>query len=264
MFRMNCDHSRVVVASKSPEIVVYQPDRFSGYSDITVKLKGHSQPVVWVDFSPTDPDLLLSASYDQTIRVWDLSKLSRDGPESSAEIRCFAFNVKLKYAIFSPLAEHCLIVGTQSTPFYVFNMGEKSVDFPPSIATGKSPFIKYSIPNLLKHPQFIIVARQSVQDKAGTASSAPTTHNTQPSGKTESKVVDLKKTETTVFYLAKRESNKKVLQCLQAIVKADEDAAVGTEDAFLNKKLFSNDLDQIKDFLLQEGNNLIYISMHFA
>lgn len=72
----------------------------------------------------------------------------------------------------------------------------------------------------------------------------------------ESKVVSLKKNETTIFYLAKRESTKKVMQCLQSLVNggggaAEEDA--NAEGNFLHKKLFSNDLDQIKEFLSEEG-----------
>lgn len=76
----------------------------------------------------------------------------------------------------------------------------------------------------------------------------------------ESKVIDAKKNETTIFYLAKRESTKKVLQCLQSMVHnninaddAEENENKVTDTDFLNKKIFSDDLDHIKDFLLEEG-----------
>lgn len=73
----------------------------------------------------------------------------------------------------------------------------------------------------------------------------------------ESKVVSLKKNETTIFYLAKRESTKKVMQCLQSLVNGGggggAEEVANAEGDFLHKKLFSNDLDQIKEFLSEEG-----------
>lgn len=97
----------------------------------------------------------------------------------------------------------------------------------------------------------------SVEIKTGANSSSNT--------ESESKVVEVaKKHETTIFYLAKRESNNHVtlMQCLQSIIGSGDEAAEEQKEkrpsetdnhSFRNKKIFSNDLDQIKDFLLTEG-----------
>lgn len=263
MFRVNCDHSKLLIAAKSQEVIVLPMSDLVAENPTPkiTKLKGHSQPLVWVDFSFKNPDLLISTSYDQTIRLWDLSA---DQANVSA-ISCFSFNVKLKYAIFSPLNENCIIVGTQSTPFYVFNMNEKTIEFPPKTASGTFNLFNTFFPQI----QLITTpVKASVQEKTvpGVA------QNSSSTVKTESKVSEAKKTETTVFYLTKRESSKKVLQCLQAIVKADVNNEDNVDDGeeYLHQKLFSNDLDRIRDFLLEEGNcfNLhkyaMIVNFHFA
>lgn len=87
--------------------------------------------------------------------------------------------------------------------------------------------------------------------------------------KPESKVAEAKKTtnnETTIFYLAKRESTKKALECLQFMIneKADGDQEPGTH----TNKMFSDDLFEVKAFLFDEGEwqteYLIRISIFHA
>lgn len=109
----------------------------------------------------------------------------------------------------------------------------------------------------------VITAEANPNTNTGSNNNNNTSNRHSSAAKTESKVakIDAKKNETTIFYLAKRESTKKVLQCLQSMVEAtpagdngeDSTASTVTDTDFLNKKIFSNDLDVIKDFLLQEG-----------
>lgn len=162
MFRVNCDDTKLAVASKSSDVSIIPIDQLDSEADPTLlRLKGHSQPIVWVDFSSKNPDLLLSTSYDSALRTWDVSKgvatKSTTADDVSEEtivvssMACYEFNVKLKYAIFSPLNENCIIVGTHSTPFYVFNWTTKTKEFPPTIVNCKREGIYYLFKSLIKN-----------------------------------------------------------------------------------------------------------------
>lgn len=139
---MNCDHSQTAIVSKNSDIAIISMNQFveSVKTPQIIRLKGHLQPVIHVDWSRKNKNLLLSTSYDSTLRLWDISKAeekrnAEGGQEEStaAPTACFEFAVKLKYAIFSPLNEDCIIVGTYATPFYVFNATKKTNGFPPKI-----------------------------------------------------------------------------------------------------------------------------------
>lgn len=137
MFRVNSDHSKVVVAPKNNEIAVIPIEELNSASPRLIKLKGHSKPVNWVDFSSKNPNLLLSTSYDATIRLWDLSQTTTEDDAATivsvVPINCFEFDVNLLFAIFSPLDENCIIVSNFASSFYVFNTTAKTNDFPPKI-----------------------------------------------------------------------------------------------------------------------------------
>lgn len=140
-FRTNCDHTMLAVASKHTSII---PIDQLTKGPRSLKLKAHTLPVVWVEFHPKNPNLLITASFDSTVRTWDISKCVTNATDDGATEEtivtprdCYEFNVNPKYAIFSPLNENCIIVGTQSTPFYVFNCSQKKGDFPPMIFNGR-------------------------------------------------------------------------------------------------------------------------------
>lgn len=145
MFRVNSDRTKLVVASKNADITVIPIDQLNSTTPAMIKLKGHSSAINWVDFSRNNPDLLISTSYDSTLRVWDIStgvKVATETAEEEPMVvaspkACYEFNVKLKFAIFSPLNEDCIIVGAHSLPLYVFNMTTKTNDFPPKIINCK-------------------------------------------------------------------------------------------------------------------------------
>lgn len=138
MFSVNCDSSLVAVASKATDLNILQMDRFDSSESVIVALKGHTQPIIWVDWSRKNKSIVISTSYDNTIRLWDIASKQQDGPITAKS--CYEFKVQLKYAIFSPLNEDCLIVGTQATAFYVFNMTEKNNDFPPKLIHCKAKY----------------------------------------------------------------------------------------------------------------------------
>lgn len=94
------------------------------------KLKHQTDPITWIDFSMKDRDLLLSSSYDFSICLWNIA--------SETVVSKFVFNRYVQYAIFSPLNEKCIIVGTISTPFYIFNTENKTEGFPPTMMRCKS------------------------------------------------------------------------------------------------------------------------------
>lgn len=257
MFRVTCDHSKVVIVSKNAEICVIPTDKLNAEDPTPhlVRLRGHSKPIVHVDVSRSDPNLILSVSYDSTLRVWDLQKnvsqqtTAAAGSEQPTTIvayaACYEFNQKLKYAIFSPLNENCIIVGTYATPFYVFNRQAKTSGFPPKIVNEKR------------------IASSDTGGGGDGGSGAVTAVNDDnapsavASSKSDSSKVNHSKaaaavapsSESTIFYMAKRESTKKVMQCLRSMVDGDKDG----EADFLNKRIFSTDLEQIKGVLQEES-----------
>lgn len=145
-FVFNCDRTKIAVTNKTPQIAIVSYSDFdlmqTDTSPTVLHLKSHTSAIVWCDFSPSKPNLLLSASYDNSIKLWQLSSSSDGAAADSGDvdytvIASFEFNRIIRYAIFSPLNEDCLIVGTHSTPFYVFNTKAKLNNYPPTISTGK-------------------------------------------------------------------------------------------------------------------------------
>lgn len=251
MIRVNCDHSKVVVVSKNAEICVIPSDKLDAEDPTPhlIRLRGHSQPIVHVDVSRTDPNLILSVSYDSSLRVWDLEKNVTQAEAASEEQQivasaaCYDFDVKLKYAIFSPLNENCIIVGTFATPFYVFNRQAKTGGFPPKIVNEKR------IANTRGGSGSATAIQDDIRSLAVASSS---TTKSDSSKVNNSKAAAASSSETTVFYMAKRESTKKVMQCLRAMV-TDNDGEENVPNAdYLNKTIFSSDLEQIKGVLLAE------------
>lgn len=135
MFSVNCDSSWMAVASKSTDLNIVQIDQLDSAQLGMVTLKGHTQPIIWVDWSRKNKKVIITTSYDNTIRLWDITSAEPDEPIIARS--CYEFKVQLKYAIFSPLDEDCLIVGTQATAFFVFNKTVKKDDFPPKLVHGK-------------------------------------------------------------------------------------------------------------------------------
>lgn len=65
----NITGTRLASGSTDKTIRVWNPDKPEvRYS---IQLKGHTQTVDQLCWDPTNPDQLVSASYDKTVRFWD-------------------------------------------------------------------------------------------------------------------------------------------------------------------------------------------------
>lgn len=265
MFRVNCDHSKVVVLCKNSDAHVFSMEELQAdpaQPQQIIKLKGHTQPIVWVDVSSKNPDLIVSAGYDSTIRIWDLKQNVNSSSDGGSVVvtatACYQFNVKLKYALFSPLDENCLLVGTQVTPLYVFNRTTKTTDFPPIIVNRKncdthSGLETHRLSSLPVKSVCAPKAAGSVLD----ASKANLLKEPPANATTKSSDSKIPAQESTIFYLAKRECRpQKVMECLQSMLESgDEESGKVTDFGLLHEKIFSDDLDQVRKFLAQEVRN---------
>lgn len=110
-------------------------------------------------------------------------------------------------------------------------------------------------PNAKKEPPAVSEGTSIVVEKPVNESAIAS------SNKSETKLVknEAKKSETTVLYLSKKESTKKVLQVLKQMIRTeDQDENEVKPAQFLTQKIFSNDTEVIKTVLHEEGEFYFY------
>jgi WD40 repeat protein len=66
------NHQKLLISLRNGEVLVFNLNRRC----IEFKTEaGHSETIFDVGFSPSNPELLASCSYDGTIRIWDSNKM---------------------------------------------------------------------------------------------------------------------------------------------------------------------------------------------
>ena len=244
MLKLNSDRSKLIAVCHNSEVSVIPTDQLEvvDASPKIIRLRGHTNAAMWVDCSSKNADLLITTGYDSTVRVWDLTKnvfkTQREGVDGAETTVVqptdrYEFSTRLKYAIFSPLDEDCVIVGSQNTPFYVFNQTKKSHAFPPKILN-------------LQQPSRV----EGNETKEGTTKDQRESKEAVTVSRGPKEIEVKKKEESSVLYLAKRECTKKALQCLKAMLDEREEGEV---PAYLHQKIFSEDSDDVREYLFQEG-----------
>lgn len=86
-------------------------------SETVIHLRGHTDAIMWATFSPTDPDVLASAAWDGTFRIWSLSKGTFVHSMSSGRQNWSGH--------FSPDGKHILFSGTEKVAIYSVETGEE-------------------------------------------------------------------------------------------------------------------------------------------
>lgn len=84
-------------------------------------LQGYRDAIMWASFSPTNPDIIASACWDGSYRIWDTS---------TSPATCL-HHIKIKKSpqnwsgAFSPDGEHVLLSGTNNVAIYSITTGEE-------------------------------------------------------------------------------------------------------------------------------------------
>ncbi|CAJ0827762.1 5370_t:CDS:10 [Entrophospora sp. SA101] len=112
-----------------------------------------------VSLNPTDPNLLVTASLDKTVRLWDIRKMKSSGP---AELQIFNFGNSMTSAKWSPDGSQVVSTGFDSL-IRIFDLNEEKhleerIRIPHNNFTGKWVTMFRSIwnPNAQLHPHFVV------------------------------------------------------------------------------------------------------------
>lgn len=79
------DHSKFLVSDDLGYVYYFDLCQASDRNQATIKFKAHEISITGLEFSPQNDDMLVTASADDTIKVWDTKKAFRKGASSASE-----------------------------------------------------------------------------------------------------------------------------------------------------------------------------------
>lgn len=103
-------------------------------------LSGHSRAVNSLSFLEREPNLLLSASQDKTVRLWDV------GQRLTTQQLCFTMAAEVRDVQFSSRSQMRFAVALENGTMQVYDMrSNKEVAIMPCTATSAPPYARTSI-----------------------------------------------------------------------------------------------------------------------
>jgi len=94
---LSCDQTRVLVAGNGGDVYVLDPRINSANGKASQVLDVHDRKVASVDGHPRDGNVFVSASNDQTVKIWDARKVSKSKP-----LHLLQHSLAVTGACFSP------------------------------------------------------------------------------------------------------------------------------------------------------------------
>lgn len=237
--------NKLAIACADDKIVILELNSENNW-EIAKELIGHTQTVAFVKWSDKNVNRLVSASFDGSVRVWDI--------ESGDCIAWNQYDNHMFCAIFMPTDENFILCSGKSETMHIFDIRKHLTEI---IGECKGKIKKKHFDIKWASCQHTSVGKLQQQEKKKIRNLEKKEQTNKiiksPSDEIDSTIQTAASPYqlnfTTIFYLTNKEINRDPLLCLEESLNETET----NRKKYLHEKLFST-RDDVRELLDEELN----------